>query len=577
MSRSFLSELKRRHVFRAAATYLIAAWLILQVTDVIGPAVGLPAGAMRVLIVLTVFGLAVTIAVSWMYDRAGATLVPTAAEVDTKSPEKPIRLIVLPFRILRPGGEVDFLGFAIADAISASLVGIRSLVLRSTLSVPESGSETTELKTLAKTLDVDAVVSGTLLQVDQQLQVRAQLTLVPDGTVLWAHTEQITAADLFQFQTRVTSQVVTALRLPLSARERVQHTHDRPSTPRAYEHYLRANQLSVQSGQWADARDLYEECLKEDPEFAPAWARLGRCHRLLARWAADEQTAAREMTAAEQAFRRALDLNPELPLAHSLYAQLELDFGRSEHAMVRLLARVEATGAHPELLAGVVQACRFCGLLEQSVAAYRLAIALDPNVRTSVAHTYFMLGNHEAALAEYNNADIGYLEALCLTMLGREEEAIALLKGREAKLEGTQVGHYLASLRALLEGKHDESVHAMEHSVDSGLGRDGEGTYDMKRQFARLGETERALTLFQRMIDYGFNCYPAFARDPWLNGLRELPAAKALLRRAELASRQALSMFRDTGGERLLSNSVPFAAQPSHISSLMPSGSLKPT
>ena len=73
----------------------------------------------------------------------------------------------------------------------------------------------------------------------------------------------------------------------------------------------------------AVARDLYLRCVEDDPRFAPAWARLGRIHHVMAKYL---ESGTREgLDRAEAAFRRSLELN--LPMAHTLYAQLEVDLG----------------------------------------------------------------------------------------------------------------------------------------------------------------------------------------------------------------------------------------------------------
>ena len=66
---------------------------------------------------------------------------------------------------------------------------------------------------------------------------------------------------------------------------------------------------------------------------------------------------------AESAFKRALELNPQLPLAHNLYTYLEVELGGAREAMLRLLERAQGRAGDPELFAGLVQACRYCGLL----------------------------------------------------------------------------------------------------------------------------------------------------------------------------------------------------------------------
>src|SRR4030095_11505294 len=98
---------------------------------------------------------------------------------------------------------------------------------------------------------------------------------------------------------------------------------------------------------------------------------------------------------AEAAFQRALELNSDLAIAHKLFAQLEVDLGRAHDAMLRLIERVHT--ADPELLAGLVSACRYCGLLDASVAAHERAVGLEPKIRTSVGHTWFLKATTRAS------------------------------------------------------------------------------------------------------------------------------------------------------------------------------------
>ena len=102
---------------------------------------------------------------------------------------------------------------------------------------------------------------------------------------------------------------------------------------------------------------------------------------------------------AEEAFRRALALNPRLSVAHKFYANLEADIGQATRALVRLLGEAARHGNDPELFAGLVHACRYCGLFEQSIAAHAEARRLDPNVPTSLEQTLLMTGDIDRLLA----------------------------------------------------------------------------------------------------------------------------------------------------------------------------------
>src|SRR5207244_11478596 len=187
---------------------------------------------------------------------------------------------LLPFRILRPDADSDFLAFAIPEAITTSLAGVGSLIVRSSAAAARF-TDGFDPKRLAEDADVDVALTGTLMRGGDQIRVTTQLVELPAGTVLWSLTSQATMSDIFELQDGLTQRIVESLELPLSEREaRVLH-RDVPATPRAHEFYLRAGQQGESPESWAVARDLYLRALDEDPRYAPAWARLARINLLL--------------------------------------------------------------------------------------------------------------------------------------------------------------------------------------------------------------------------------------------------------------------------------------------------------
>ncbi len=167
-----------------------------------------------------------------------------------------------------------------------------------------------------------------------------------------------------------------------------------------YATFLQAKELvAVRSFEsMARARDLLALCVAEDPTFAAAWAWLGRCCRFLAKFKAGSSV---NLELAQAALRRALAIDPHLACAHQFYTQLQIDLGESRAAAVRLVQRIVARGADPESFAGLVQALRYCGLLEESLSARQRATALDPALVTSVPHTHFLRGDYHATLETY--------------------------------------------------------------------------------------------------------------------------------------------------------------------------------
>jgi len=256
------------------------------------------------------------------------------------------RLIVLPLRVLRPDPETDFLAYSLADAVTSSLSGLQSLVVRSSLAASRFASDSPDLKAIATEAEVDAVLVGTLLRVGDQLRVSSQLVEAPGATVLWSNTAQVPVGDLFRLQDELTGRIVESLSVPLTTRERRMLKQDVPSSPRAYELFLRANEMSRESTQWQASLDLYEQCVKEDPHYAPAWAGVGRMEHMIGKYIGGDT--ATHLTRAEAALTRALDLNPDLSAAEKAYAHLEVDLGRAEQSMVRLLRRARERTVDPE-------------------------------------------------------------------------------------------------------------------------------------------------------------------------------------------------------------------------------------
>lgn len=455
------------------------------------------------------------------------------------------RLVVLPFRLLRADPDTEFLAFSLPDAVTASLSAHPSISVRSPLAASRFDAAAPDLRAIAEQLDVDHVLTGTLLRSGDQLRISVQLVQAPAGRVIWSHTAQAAMGDLFQLQDTLSEGIVAALPVSGSGHARI----DVPKTPRAYEWYLRANQLGLESSTYRLALTMYERCLEDDPGFAPAWARLGRTRRVIGKFL--EKDPAPMYAAAEDAFTRALALNPGLPLAHSLYCYLEVELGRADQALTRVLGLVKQQPANAELLAALSHVLRYCGLLSASVAAHERARRLDPEVRTSVLHTYFMMGEYDRATEESHWLTDPLL-AMALISAGRRDEALKAIALEEERFAGNTIErHFVSHLRGLLEGNRTQALEFLDVLMTSGF-RDGEGVYYCVRSLGYLGETERAIEAFRKVLEYGFFCYPTFARDRWLDSLRGLAPFTELLNAAERRHKQAAAMFAEQGGDRLL-------------------------
>ena len=487
------------------------------------------------------------------YPSAETMAAKIRAAVALEGMETPVRaralrrMMVLPFRVLRPSEEVQFLAFSLPEAITVSLGGLNDLVVRSSLVAAQYASDLPDLKRIAKEAEVDVVLTGALLHLGEQLRITTQLVEALNGAVLWSHSSQGTIRDLLQLHDDVVHRVIESMLPSLSPQETRPLQEDRPASATVYELYLRANELSRNWQNLPAAIEQYERCVALDRSYALAWARLGR-----ARWLWDKynEGSADSLRAADEAFQTALRLNPDSTAVHNLYTALQLDQGRTLAALQRLLTRARQRRNDSELLAGLAHVCRYAGLLQAALAAHNEARRLDPQIRTTVNHTYFMMGDYQRAL-EASNTDFGYAEGLSLAAMGRGAEALPLLRAKEQLKPGKLGQLYLVSIRALLEGNRAESLAASDELMKATF-RDPEGLFYQARQLSYLGEPSKAFEMLSRAIQNGFFCYPAFVRDPWLDSLRGRPEFVDLLRKAQESHREALLLFMELGGDSLL-------------------------
>jgi DNA-binding winged helix-turn-helix (wHTH) protein len=462
-----------------------------------------------------------------------------------------IRIIAFPFRIDPNLGEWEYLAYSLPEAIASTLAELNAFTVRSIQVAMQFDQRRWDPQSVAVEAHVDVILTGTLDLAGGRLRSTTQLLDAPSGTVLWSKTWDIDPQDVFRLQTSIVQLVVHSLvrsTRPASG-PTVGVAGKLPSDPAAYELYLRANHLTLTRTPdgMALARDLYVACVEQDPSYAPAWARLGRCYRFLRKFNRDTSG---DADAAEAAFQRAFALNPDLGIAHSLYTQLQADFGHADEAMVRLLRRAERHDNDPEPFTGLVQACRYCGLLSASIRAHETALRLDPNAHTSVAHTYFMMCDYEKSLYWYGKAGGAglYLDAMAMLCMGRREEASALVWARQDRFYW-QPG-LMNSLLAYLNGDLERGIAAVRDNAASDF-RDPETSFYLARQAAKLGALDLAIELLQRSVEQGFCVPTTIIEDAWLAPLRRTPEFERTLAEARTRERQARTMFVGAGGDRI--------------------------
>ena len=281
-----------------------------------------------------------------------------------------------------------------------------------------------------------------------------------------------------------------------------------------------------------------------------AWARLGRLQRVRAKYGDEAEDTTLAWARAESSLTRAAELNPDLSLAHGQLALLELDLGRTEDALTRLLTRAAIRPRDPDLFVGLVQVCRSAGLLEASVAAHHVARRLDPRIPTSVIHTFWMLGHYARALDAAEHAT-DPIKGLVLALLGRPEEALGLLRVEAERFVLARMQLFVRASMAAVAGDRDQFEAAALRAVAIGI-RDPESVFHIGRLFVRAGDPGTGLDLLERAVGGGFSCPSVLTTDPWLAPLRQEARFHALLGSAQARAAHLTQLFVEHGGERLL-------------------------
>jgi tetratricopeptide (TPR) repeat protein len=244
-----------------------------------------------------------------------------------------------------------------------------------------------------------------------------------------------------------------------------------------------------------------------------------------------------------------LALSPDLSLAHTLYVSLEVEMGRCQEAMIRLLDRARQRTNDADLFAGLVHACRYCGLLEPSVAAHEHAKRIDPAVRTSVGYSYYLLGEFDQALGLVREDH--YLNGYAYIAKGQTDEAKKIYRKTQEMAFHAQGRAFLDSYLFALSGDRAGSL-ALLRSVTSSSFRDPEGLYINARAFAFQNERPEAMETLRRVVEGGYYQPAMMTRDPWFDPLRTDREFISLLRSAEARRREAVAAYFAHGGDRIL-------------------------
>jgi tetratricopeptide (TPR) repeat protein len=402
------------------------------------------------------------------------------------------------------------------------------------------------LPEIARELNVDAIVEGSVQRFGEQVQININLINGASENRIWSNSYKRDLREILNLQNEVVRDLSQQIQIKLTPQEQTRLSGARSINAKAYDYFLRgrfyASRQSKEDNE--TAIENFEQGVAEDPEFAAAWAELAQaCIWRLFLFTPGEKKWEEK---ASVAIQRALDIDPDLPEAH-------LARGRLLWTPANHFPHDRAILEYRRALAGnpnVDEAQNYLALVYIHIGAFEearnelhKAMAINPSnglTQFRISEAFLFEGKYEQALnglrstpRDVNPALVDHETAWALLNLGRKAEATEVIE-KYLKEHPEDYGGLFAGLQAVVAATERQDRLAEEKiklAVErgKGFGHFHHTAYYLACAYARMNKPEEAVNWLQNAADDGFPCYPLFASDSNLNNLRQDPRFVAFL------------------------------------------------
>jgi TolB-like protein/DNA-binding winged helix-turn-helix (wHTH) protein/Flp pilus assembly protein TadD len=451
-------------------------------------------------------------------------------------------LAVLPLESLSGDASQDYFADGMTDELITDLGQISALRVISRTSVMAYKRARKPLSQIARELNVDAVVEGTVLRSGDQVRITAQLIEASADKQLWSQSYEGELRDTLALQNKVAKAIADQIRINLSPREQAALRTVRVVNPEAYESYLKGryfwNKRTADS--LKAARAYFDQAIEEDPNYAQAYSGLADTYALLGDWQYAVMTPKEALPKAKAAaikaleldnalgeahnslafcldgfdwdfdsagkeFRRAIELNPGYATAHHWYAWHLSLLGRYDQAIVEMRKAKNSDPLSLIISSDLAELLMLAHSNDESIAESQKTIEMDPNfafAHNQLGQAYLQKQMNVEAIAEMEKAvQLSSGSPTCIANLARAYVA----SGRKSEA--------IKLLNDLKQSSNRSYSHASEIAV----------------VYAALGDKDQAMSLLEKSYEERFN--PGVLLRPGFDPLRSDVRFKDLLRR----------------------------------------------
>jgi len=476
-----------------------------------------------------VAGLIITTLIAVRSYRNGSTQAPSS---------KITSVAVLPMTNVSGDPAQDYFVDGMTETLIAGLAKVGELRVMPRTSVMQYRNAPKALTDIARELNVDAVIQGSVQRIADRVQIKVELIQPSTDRHLWSENYDRELRDVLTIQNEVAKAVTQAVQIKLTQQEQLRLAGSRQIDPVAYDYFLRGKYYLGRQTKDDNLKaiEMLDKAVAADSNFAAAHAELAQaCVWRLFLFAPEERNLEEK---AFVAVEKALSLDPDLAEAHLARGRLLWTPSNNfphDKAIQEYRRAINLNPSLDEAHHQLALVYSHVGLLEEAQQELEQTLIINPSnhlARYRVGETMLFQCRYEQALTvlrkvppEVNPALVGHQIAYVLFSLGKKEEASETVKEFLKKYPEDNRG-LLTSLEAVLaasDGQESIAEDKIKLAIDKGkgFGHFHHTAYFIACAYALMKKPDQAIKWLEQAADEGFPCYPLFERDLNLSNLRQ--------------------------------------------------------